>query len=117
MDPETNKTKTIFRQVLINTLSNYGGKIVTLGIWFFLTPYILNKLGQSVYGMWVIVGSLVSYGALLDFGIANAITKYVAEFQARGESEQASSLVATALWIYSGLGLAAVLLGAVFAPI
>ena len=47
MDHETNKTQIIFRQVLINTLSNYGGKIVTLGIWFFLTPFILNRLGQS----------------------------------------------------------------------
>jgi O-antigen/teichoic acid export membrane protein len=117
MDHETNKTQIIFRQVLINTLSNYGGKIVTLGIWFFLTPFILNNLGQSEYGMWVMVGSLVSYGSLLDFGIANAITKYVAEYQARDETEQASSLVATALWLYTIVGLVAILLGVVFAPI
>jgi O-antigen/teichoic acid export membrane protein len=117
MDHETNKTQFIFRQVLINTLSNYGGKIVTLGIWFFLTPFILSRIGQSVYGMWILVGSLVSYGSLLDFGIANAITKYVAEYQARGDFEQARSLIATALWLYTMVGLAAILLGAVFAPI
>ncbi len=117
MEPEQDKTQTIFRQVLINTLSNYGGKIVTLGVWFFLTPYILSKLGQSVYGMWVIVGSLVSYGSLLDFGIANAITKYVAEYHAKEEYDQAHSLVATALWLYTIVGLAAILLGAILAPI
>ncbi len=117
MDHEANKTEIIFRQVVINTISNYGGKIVTLGVWFFLTPFILNRLGQSIYGMWIMVGSLISYGSLLDFGIANAITKYVAEFQARGESEQARSLVATALWLYTIVGLVAILLGAIFAPI
>lgn len=117
MDPETNKTQSIFRQVLINTLSNYGGKIVTLGIWFFLTPFILNRLGQSVYGMWIIVGSLVSYGSVLDFGIGNAITKYVAEYHARGDFEQARSLIATSLRLYTIVGLAAILLGAIFAPI
>ena len=117
MDQETNKTQIIFRQVLINTLSNYGGKIVTLGIWFFLTPYILGQLGQSVYGMWIIVGSLVSYGSLLDFGIANAITKYVAEYQARGDFEQARSLIATVLWLYTIIGMVAILLGAFLAPI
>jgi O-antigen/teichoic acid export membrane protein len=117
MDQEADKTKSIFRQAVINTISNYGGKIVTLGVWFFLTPFILNRLGQGVYGMWVMVGSLVSYGSLLDFGIANAITKYMAEYQARGESEEARSLVATALWLYTIVGLAAIILGAVFAPI
>jgi O-antigen/teichoic acid export membrane protein len=116
MDHESDKTQIIFRQVFINTMSNYGGKIVTLGIWFFLTPFILNQIGQSDYGIWILVGSLVSYGSLLDFGIANAITKYVAEYHARGDFEQAHSLVATALWLYTIVGLAAMLLGAVLAP-
>src|SRR5665647_3043949 len=98
MDQESDKTQTIFRQVFINTLSNYGGKVVTLVVWFFLTPFMLSRIGQSVYGIWVLVGSLVSYGGLLDFGIANAITKYVAEYHARDDFEQARSLVATALW-------------------
>jgi len=117
MDHDINKTQFIFRQVVINTLSNYGGKIVTLGVWFFLTPFILSHIGQDLYGMWILVGSLVAYGSLLDFGIANAITKYVAEYQARGNFEQAHSLIATALWLYSIAGLAAILLGAIFAPI
>ncbi len=117
MDTETIKSQSIFRQVLFNTFSNYAGRIVTLAVWFFLTPFILRQLGQSVYGMWVLVGSLVSYGSLLDFGIANAITKYVAEFRAGGNYEESHSLVATALWLYTASGLAAIILGAVFAPI
>jgi O-antigen/teichoic acid export membrane protein len=117
MDQAPNKTQTIFRQVLLNTISNYGGKIVTLGVWFFLTPFILSRIEQSVYGIWILVGSLVSYGSLLDFGIANAITKYVAEYHARGDYEQSRSLIATSLWIYTIVGLIAILLGAVLAPI
>jgi len=117
MDLEANKTQSIFRQALINTLSNYGGKTVILGVWFFLTPYILSQIGPRDYGMWILVGSLVTYGSLLDFGIANAVTKYVAEYQAKGEFGQASSLIATALWVYTIIGLAAILLGAILAPI
>jgi O-antigen/teichoic acid export membrane protein len=117
MDQETNKTQLIFRQVVINTISNYAGKIVTLGLWFFLTPFVLNRLGPSLYGMWILVGSLISYGSLLDFGIANAITKYIAEYYGKGDFEQAHSLIATALWFYTVVGLAAILLGAIFAPI
>lgn len=112
---EANKDKTIRTQVLRNTLSNIVGKVVTLGVWFFLTPFLLRQLGASDYGLWVLISSIVAYGALLDFGVASAITKYVAQYQAEGHIEQARSLVATALWLYTALGLFAILLGAALA--
>jgi len=107
----------IHRHVVLSTLSNYAAKVLMLGTWFFLTPFLLHQLGQSAYGLWVLVGSVVAYGSLLDFGIAPAVTKYVAEYQARGQIELARSLVATALCLYTGVGLAAVALSALLAPI
>ncbi len=114
---DTNKDKTIRSQVLRNTLSNIAGKVVILGVWFFLTPFLIHQLGASDYGLWILISSLVAYGSLLDFGIANAITKYVAQYQAEGRIEQAHSLVATALWLYLALGLFAIMMGALLAPL
>jgi O-antigen/teichoic acid export membrane protein len=111
------KDALIRRRVIVNTASNYVAKIMTLGIWFFLTPFLLRQLGASDYGLWILIGSIAAYGGLLDFGIATAVTKYVAQFQAEGRIEQARSLVATTLWLYVGLGLLAVVLGAILAPI
>jgi O-antigen/teichoic acid export membrane protein len=102
--------------VVLSTISNYAGQIYTVGIWFFLTPFLLHQLGPSAYGLWVLVGSVVTYGSLLDFGIASAVTKYVAEYHARGQIEQAQRLVATALWLFAGLGLIVISLGAILAP-
>ncbi len=68
----------IGRRVLLSTISNYASKAFTLGIWFFLTPYLVHQLGDSAYGLFVLVGSVAAYGSLLDFGIAPAVTKYVA---------------------------------------
>jgi O-antigen/teichoic acid export membrane protein len=107
----------IRRRVIVNTASNYVAKIMTLGIWFFLTPFLLRQLGASDYGLWILIGSIAAYGSLLDFGIATAVTKYVAQFHAEGRLEQARSLVATTLWLYLGLGLVAVVLSAILAPI
>jgi hypothetical protein len=42
----------IRRRVIVNTASNYVAKIMTLGIWFFLTPFLLRQLGASDYGLW-----------------------------------------------------------------
>ncbi len=105
------------RRALLNTLSNFTAKFLSLGAWVLLTRFILQHLGPSQYGLWVLVGSVTAYGSLFDFGIAAAITKYVAEFRARQEAERARSLIATALWLYTGLGLAVVLLSAALAPV
>src|SRR5438552_1502243 len=93
------------RRVVWNTLSNYAGKLATLATGLVLTPFILHQVGPASYGLWVLVGSVVGYGALLDLGIGNAIIKYVAEYRAKGQLDQAQQLVATALWLYAALGL------------
>jgi O-antigen/teichoic acid export membrane protein len=115
MDPA--KDAVIRRHVLRSTASNYGAKLITLGTWFLLTPFILHQLGPSGYGLWVVVGSAVAYGSLLDFGISNTVIKYVAEHRARGENQQAHSLIATALCLYSVLGLAAIVISLAIAPV
>jgi O-antigen/teichoic acid export membrane protein len=91
--------------VLRNSLSNYIGKFVSLGTWFLLTPFLLSRLEASTYGLWVLVGSVVAYGSLFDFGIAAAITKYTAEYHAKGEYQEARELIATALSLYTILGI------------
>ncbi len=105
------------QRVLYNTASNYAAQIVTIGLGLLLTPFLLHSLGPSAYGLWVLVSSVAGYGALLDFGIASAIVKYTSEYQARSEHAQADSLVATAVSLYLLLGLTAILLGAVLAPL
>jgi O-antigen/teichoic acid export membrane protein len=87
-------------QFIRSTASNVIGYAVTVGVWFVLTPFLLHRLGASAFGLWALVGSLVAYGTLLDLGVGAAVTKYVAELRARGESEEASDVVATALRIY-----------------
>lgn len=107
----------IRRRVLRSTISNYAGKLVALGAGFFLTPFILHSIGPTNYGLWALVGSAVGYGALLDFGISSALIKYVAEYHARAETEQACTLVATALRLYTILGLIVAVVGAAVAPV
>lgn len=107
----------IQRRALRGAASNYAGKAVALGIRFLLTPFVLWALGETDYGLWVLVSAVAGYGLLLDFGIWGAITKYVAEHTARREHEAARSVVATALLLYTGLGLVVAAGGALLAPL
>jgi O-antigen/teichoic acid export membrane protein len=106
---------TIARHLLRSTASNVAGQVVVLGVWFVLTPFMVHRLGAANYGLWVLVASLVAYGNLLDLGVGAAVTKYVAELRARGRSDEASDLIATALAMYCVVALLVVLASVPFA--
>ncbi len=102
-------------RVLSNVASNYFSKVVSLGLGFLLTPFILRELGTTRYALWALVGSVVGYGSLLELGIGGSVTKYVAELVTRGENEEARDLIAAALRLYMLISLAAIALSAVIA--
>jgi O-antigen/teichoic acid export membrane protein len=114
---ENRTQKSLVDRILRSTISNYVGRFVGLATFFLLTPFILRQLDPSLFGLWVLVGSVVAYGSLFDFGIAGAITKYVAEYQAKGRLDEAKGLVATALALYAVLGLLVTLAGIALAPL
>lgn len=93
------------RYVLTGTAANYAGQLVTLTVWFFLTPFILHRVGVTQYALWVLVASILAYGRLFDLGIADAVIKYTAEHRAKGDDRAASELIATALWLYIAIGI------------
>jgi O-antigen/teichoic acid export membrane protein len=105
MASDTTKDTDIRHRVLFGTLSNLAGQFIAFGTLFLLTPFILRQLGATAYGLWVLIGSLVAYGSLLDLGLWGALIKYVAEFRARGEAGQARAVVGTAFTLYTLLGL------------
>lgn len=116
-NPSAEKDRRIRRQALFSTASNYLGQLIILGTGFLLTPFILHHLGQSDYGLWLLGGSVIAYGTLFDFGITGALTKYVAEYQARGEMHELKGVIATALTLYTLVGFAVIVLAFIFAPL
>jgi O-antigen/teichoic acid export membrane protein len=102
--------------VLRSTISNAVWKLLFLISGFLLTPFILRHLGGTQFGLWALVGSVVAYGTLLDFGIGTAVVKYVAEFNVYGEWEELGQAIVTALYLYSLAGLALIALSTAVAP-
>jgi O-antigen/teichoic acid export membrane protein len=72
-----------------------------------MTPVLVHGLGKTEYGVWALVGSLVWYLPLLEFGFGGATVKYVAQWHARGEGERVRATVATSFWLLCGAAIAA----------
>jgi O-antigen/teichoic acid export membrane protein len=107
----------IRRRLLTGGISNFLGRFTTAGVWFLLTPLMLAHLKPGGYALWVLMGAVVSYGYLLDFGIGDAVVKYVAEHLARGERAAAQRLVATAKWLTLGFALLGLSLAVIVANV
>ncbi len=80
-----------------------------------LAPFVLHRVGATDYGLWVLITSLTGYASVLEFGISASVIKYVSELRVRGEREEMNALVATALSLYTVLGMLAILFGVVVA--
>lgn len=78
------------------------------------TPFMLRMLGQSEYGMYSVVASVVAYLTVLDFGFGNAIVRYTAKFRAEGKTEDQFRMFGMFFRLYCVIGLVALAAGAVF---
>ena len=79
---------------------------------FLLSPFVVHHLGNTQYGIWTLLGSMVGYLGLLDLGVRVAVTRYVAGFVGAGDYRSVERHMAVAMRLYFIIG-AAVLLGAV----
>jgi O-antigen/teichoic acid export membrane protein len=110
------KDHALRRRVAIGTTSNFIGQIIVFVVSFVLTPIILYYLGASVYGLWILLGSVVAYSSVLDLGIWGTIIKYVAEYQAQRNYNGARALLSTVLAFYLLVALLICLAGIIAAP-
>jgi O-antigen/teichoic acid export membrane protein len=74
---------------------NYLYLLVNFVLLFLLTPFILNRLGQAKYGLWVIFSSVVGYFNYFSLGMNAAIAKYTAEYRAINKKEDLNRLIST----------------------
>ena len=96
-------------------LWNWGTFVFTVAITFVLSPYVVHSLGNTTYGIWVLLASMVGYLGLLDFGVRGAVTRFVAKLHATAAHREASRLAATATTIFAAAGLVAMLASVVLA--
>lgn len=52
-----------------------------------LTPFLIHQLGETVYGIWIIIGSLTGYLGVLDFGLRSSVGRHLALYHARDDRD------------------------------
>lgn len=92
---------------------SYVTIILTNGIGLLLTPFIIRHLGDSEYGLYTLIGSLIGTISVLDFGLNNTIVRFVAKFRAKQDRAAEDNFLATVMIIYGIISALIVLIGIV----
>lgn len=79
-------------QLKAGAVLNYVIILLNAAVGLLYTPYMLHKLGQSEYGLFSLVSSVIAYLTLMDFGFGNAVVRYTAKYRAEGKNEELNYL-------------------------
>ena len=69
------------------------------------TPFLIRMMGQSEYGLYSLVASIIGYLAVLDLGFGNALIVYTAKFHERGELDKEQKMHGMFRLIYFIVGI------------
>jgi O-antigen/teichoic acid export membrane protein len=100
------------RQILKNVGSSWSALAINVAVGIFLSPFILHRLGDAAFGVWVVIFSVTGYYGLFDLGIRSSIIRYVSKHTATGDHEKLTAFVNTALFSYTSIGVVSMALTA-----
>lgn len=98
------RNESVHSLVAVNTVANAVRFFVNIAVVLFLTPFIIQNVGDSMYGLWALVLSIAGYAGMLDLGIQQATIKLVAQFKGEKNDLQINGVINTALFFFILIG-------------
>lgn len=101
------------KEIKIGAILSYIIIVVNMLIGVLYTPILTAKLGQTEYGLYSLVTSVISYLTILDFGFGNAIIIYTTRYRNKNEKEKEQKLHGMFFIIYTIIGIIAGIIGTI----
>lgn len=94
-------------QLKAGVVLNYVVIFLNTVVGLLYTPYMLRMMGQSEYGLYSLVASVIAYLTVLDLGFGNAIVRYTAKFRAEKKTEEQYEMFGMFFLLYFVIGIIA----------
>ena len=95
----------------LGALITYANLALSIAVGLFLIPFVIQRLGPSEYGLYRLVGVFIGYVTIIDFGMANTVTRYVAQYRAIQDRKGEENFLAIAYIIYTVIAIIVIILG------
>lgn len=100
-------------QLKAGVILSYGSLVLGYAIAIVYTPIMLRLLGQSEYGLYSLVSSVVGYLSLLSFGFGSAYIRFYSRYKVNNDQNNIAKLNGMFLAVFSVIGMAVAIAGAV----
>lgn len=100
-----NRGKRLFKGSVYRTLST----VLKIIIGFVMLPFLVHRLGDNVYGLWVLVMSFISYYTLLRMGLSGAVSRYLTQAVGKEDEHEMSVIASTSFFVYLSISVLMVL--------
>lgn len=88
------------KRILNNVLYNWLGMGFNLILGFIQAPIVVIGLGNTWYGIWVLINQLTGYAWLFDLGIREAVIRYVSKNHHQKKFDEINIIVSSAIYLY-----------------
>ena len=102
-------------QLKAGVILSYISLMLQLVVQLLYTPVMINLLGQSEYGLYTLVGSVVSYLSLLSFGATGAYVRFYMRLHKNGDNDGISRLNGMFMTVFLIMSAVALICGCILA--
>lgn len=95
------KGRSLIKGSTLGMIEFLASMIVTIA----MTPFIIRSLGDSMYGLWILVGSFLGYYGLMDFGLNYAVQRFLSRAIGAKDNVDADKIINTSLALFTFLGM------------
>ncbi|MBN1633696.1 MAG: polysaccharide biosynthesis protein [Ignavibacteria bacterium] len=101
-------------KVIKNTLYYFISQITAVVFPLLLTPFIINKIGQTEFGIYALVLGFTGSFGLLDLSLSSSYIKFISEYYNKKKYKELNSTVNTGFLFYFFFSLIICLIGYFF---
>ena len=81
----------------LGILLSYINIILHAVIGFLYVPILLHYIGKSEYGLYQLIGSLIAYFSIMDFGLTAAVIRFYTKYKALDDKQGMENILAISL--------------------
>lgn len=97
----------------IGIFLSYFNIILQVIVGFLYVPILLHYIGKSEYGLYQLIGSLIAYFSIMDFGLTAAVTRFYTRYKALKDKLGMENILAISMFGYGGATLLSLAVGGV----
>lgn len=102
-----------FSQKKIGVILSYIGQLINIFVGLIYTPIMLRLVGQSEYGLYQLVNSVVSYLSLLSLGFGSSYLRFYSKYKVKDDEESIAKLNGMFMIIFCIISVICVLCGTI----